>query len=392
LRFGEKLNFNEFVAFELISVDKGSSARAGIFYTDRIKLRTPVFMPVGTQATVKAVEHRELIEIGVQIILGNTYHLYLRPGIDIIKRAGGLHRFMGWDRAILTDSGGFQIFSLSQFRKILNDGVKFKSHIDGSEHFFSPEKVIKIQRILGSDIMMCLDECTPYPCEYKYALKSNQLTIEWAKRCRESFEKTTPMYEHSQALFGIVQGSIYKDIRMKSVEELIKIDFDGYAIGGLAVGEPVELMYEVAKFTAELLPRDKPRYLMGVGTPENILEVISYGIDMFDCVIPTRNGRNATLYTRDGKFSIKNAIYKDDFTPIDPECKCYTCSNFTRAYLRHLFNADEILALQLASIHNLSFYIWLVEEARRHIIEGDFVEWKEAMIRRISGLAVENQN
>ncbi|CUS93618.1 tRNA guanosine(34) transglycosylase Tgt [Candidatus Kryptobacter tengchongensis] len=369
--------------FELVAVDTKTSARAGLIYTDHGVIETPVFMPVGTQGTVKAVEQRELIEIGARIILGNTYHLYLRPGIDIIYKAGGLHKFISWDRGILTDSGGFQIFSLAQFRKISKDGVKFQSHIDGSYHFFTPESVVEIQRILGSDIMMCLDECTPYPCDYDYAFKSNQLTIEWAKRAREKFDNTEPLYGHSQAIFGIVQGSIYPEIRAKSVEELLKLEFDGYAIGGLAVGEPVEIMYQITEFTASLLPQNKPRYLMGVGTPENILESISRGIDMFDCVIPTRNGRNATLYTRNGKFSIKNAIYKEDFTPVDPECDCYTCRNFTKAYLRHLFNADEILALQLASIHNLAFYIWLVGEARKHIVQGDFLEWKEIMLQRM---------
>jgi len=370
--------------FELVSSDGKTSARAGLIYTDHGVIETPIFMPVGTQATVKAVEQRELVEIGAQIILGNTYHLYLRPGVEIIRKAGGLHKFMSWDRGILTDSGGFQIFSLAQFRKISKDGVKFQSHIDGSYHFFTPESIIEIQRILGSDIMMCLDECTPYPCDYDYANRSNQLTIEWAKRAREKFDKTEPLYEHTQAIFGIVQGSIYPEIRAKSVEELVKLDFDGYAIGGLAVGEPTEVMYQITEFTASLLPANKPRYLMGVGTPENILESISRGIDMFDCVIPTRNGRNATVYTRNGKFSIKNAIYKEDFSPIDPECDCYTCKNFTRAYIRHLFNAEEILALQLASIHNLAFYLWLVREARKHIIAGDFAEWKDFMVQRMS--------
>lgn len=369
--------------FELVALDSKTSARAGLIYTDHGVIETPVFMPVGTQGTVKAVEQRELVEIGAQIILGNTYHLYLRPGTDVILKAGGLHKFIGWERGILTDSGGFQIFSLAQFRKISKEGVKFQSHIDGSYHFFTPESIIDIQRILGSDIMMCLDECTPYPCDYDYAFKSNQLTIEWAKRSRERFDNTKPLYSHTQAIFGIVQGSIYPEIRAKSVEELVKLDFDGYAIGGLAVGEPIETMYQIAEFTASLLPVDKPRYLMGVGTPENILEAISRGIDMFDCVIPTRNGRNATLYTREGKFSIKNAIYKEDFTPVDKDCDCYTCRSFTRAYLRHLFNADEILALQLASIHNLAFYLWLVREARSHIIQGDFLEWKDKMLQKI---------
>ncbi len=373
----------EVLKFELVAVDTETSARAGLIYTDHGIIETPVFMPVGTQATVKAVEQRELIELGAQIILGNAYHLYLRPGVEVIRKAGGLHKFMNWNRAILTDSGGFQIFSLAQFRKITKEGVKFQSHIDGSYHFFTPESVIEIQRILGSDIMMCLDECTPYPCDFEYASKSNQLTIEWAKRAKEKFEKTEPLYGHSQFLFGIVQGSVYPEIREKSAEELIKLDFDGYAIGGLAVGEPVDVMYRITEFTASLLPVDKPRYLMGVGTPENIIESISRGIDMFDCVIPTRNGRNATLYTRNGKFSIKNAVYKDDFSPVDPGCNCYTCKNFTRAYLRHLFNADEILALQLASIHNLAFYFWLVQEARRHIISGDFAEWKNRFLVRL---------
>jgi len=342
-------------------------------------------MPVGTQGTVKAVSQKILKdEIKAPIILGNTYHLYLRPGMEIIESAGGLHKFMNWDKAILTDSGGFQIYSLSELRKLKDNGVEFKSHLDGSKHFFSPEIVIDIERTIGSDIMMVLDECTPYPCEYDYAVTSTQLTSDWAVLNKEAFEKSMPKYGHQQFLFGIVQGSVYKDLREKSAKDLVKLDFDGYAIGGLAVGEPAEKMYEMVDFTNDFLPEDKPRYLMGVGRPENILEAIERGVDMFDCVMPTRNARNAYLFTSQGIVSIRNATYKNDFTSLDEECDCYTCKNFTKAYLRHLFNAREILGLELASIHNLAFYLNLTNTAREKIINGTFFEWKEKIISKLS--------
>lgn len=371
--------------YSLIKTDKNSKARVGEIYTDHGIIHTPIFMPVGTQGTVKAITQRVLEkEINAEIILSNTYHLYLRPGTDILEKAGGLHRFMNWQRPILTDSGGFQIYSLSELRKIKKDGVEFKSHLDGSMHSFSPKKVIEIQRSIGSDIMMPLDECTPYPCEYDYAKKSKELTSNWAVLNKEAFENTSPMYGHKQFLFGIVQGSVYKDLRESSAYDLVKLDFDGYSIGGLAVGEPTEEMYDIVEFTTDLLPENKPRYLMGVGRPENILEAIAKGVDMFDCVMPTRNARNAYLFTSLGIVSMRNAVYKDDYTPLDPNCDCYTCQNFSRAYLRHLFNAKEILALELATIHNLTFYLNLVHEARRRILNGTFIEWKNNFIKIIS--------
>ena len=357
-----------------------SSARAGTIETDHGVIETPIFMPVGTQGSVKAVEQRELEELGAQIILGNTYHLYLRPGEDVLIEMGGLHRFMNWKKPILTDSGGYQVFSLSDLRKISEEGVLFKSHLDGSIHFFTPEKVVGIQRAIGSDIMMVLDECTPYPCEREYARRSNQLTIRWARECLEAFKNRPPLYGHQQAMFGIVQGSTYKDLRAESAKALTDMDFDGYAVGGLAVGEPVETLYELTEFSASQLPASKPRYLMGVGTPENILECVERGIDMFDCVIPTRNGRNATLFTRRGKLNMTNAQFKRDDGPADPECSCYACRNFSRAYIRHLFHAKEILALQLASIHNLTFYLWLVKESRRQIMADTFSSWKRELV------------
>jgi queuine tRNA-ribosyltransferase len=340
-------------------------------------------MPVGTQGTVKAIEQRELIELGTQVILGNTYHLYLRPGMDVIEQAGGLHRYINWQKPILTDSGGFQIFSLADLRDIDDNGVTFRSHIDGSSHIFTPESVIQIERQIGADIMMVFDECTPYPCEFEYARKSNEMTLRWAERCKTMHEKQSSLYEHSQALFGIVQGSIYPEIREMSARALLKMEFDGYAIGGLAVGEPLEEMYRIADFTEQFLPANKPRYLMGIGMPENILESIERGMDMFDCVVPTRNARNGMLFTHNGTMNIRNARYKDDFTPIDAECNCYTCKTFTRSYLRHLFIAKEILALQLASIHNLAFFIWITCEARKAILEKRFKEWKAVMLARL---------
>jgi queuine tRNA-ribosyltransferase len=369
--------------FHLLGTD--GRARAGIVETEHGAVETPMFMPVGTQGSVKAVEHRELLELGAQIILGNTYHLYLRPGMEVIREAGGLHRFVGWERPILTDSGGYQVFSLTDLRRIEDKGVTFRSHLDGSTHVFTPESVVTIQRELGADIMMVLDECTPYPCELGYAARSNALTLRWAERCKEAFEKDGPRYAHGQALFGIVQGSVYREVRERSAEALVKIGFDGYAVGGLAVGEPVETMYEVSEVCDAVLPREKPRYLMGVGTPANLLESVERGMDLFDCVLPTRNGRNANVFTRSGGLNLRNAIYKADFAPVDPECSCYTCSNFTRAYLRHLFQAKEILALQLATIHNLAFYLWLMREMRKVILDGRFRAWKLEMLAKLSG-------
>ncbi|MCK9212352.1 MAG: tRNA guanosine(34) transglycosylase Tgt [Ignavibacteriaceae bacterium] len=362
-----------------------NKARAGYFETAHGVVQTPIFMPVGTQGTVKAVNQAQLVDdIKAQIILGNTYHLYLRPGTDILEEAGGLHKFMNWQKPILTDSGGFQVFSLSELRKLKKDGVEFRSHLDGSKHFFTPEKVIGIERSIGSDIMMVLDECTPYPCDYAYAKISKELTSAWAVSNKEAFESTTPLYGHEQFLFGIIQGSVYKDLRETSAADLIKLNFDGYAIGGLAVGEPMETMYELVNFTTDLMPENKPRYLMGVGRPENILEGIERGIDMFDCVMPTRNARNSYLFTSTGILSMRNNKYKNEFSPVDEACDCYTCKNFTRAYLRHLFIAKEVLALELASIHNLHFYLNLVTEARKNILNGTFKSWKEEILPKIS--------
>ncbi|MFZ2864859.1 MAG: tRNA guanosine(34) transglycosylase Tgt [Ignavibacteriaceae bacterium] len=367
------------------SKDRKTDARAGWFETDHGKVETPIFMPVGTQGTVKAVNQNILEEeIKAQIVLSNTYHLYLRPGTEILESAGGLHKFMNWNKPILTDSGGYQVFSLSELRKLKSDGVEFRSHLDGSKHFFTPEKVIQIQRSIGSDIMMVLDECAPYPCDYDYAKKSVELTSNWAVLNKEAFVNSKPLYDHKQYQFGIIQGSIYKDLREKSVSDLLKLDFDSYAIGGLAVGEPIDQMYELIDFTTDLMPDERPRYLMGVGRPENILESIALGIDMFDCVMPTRNARNANLFTWSGTLSMRNTKYKDDFSPPDVKCNCYTCRNFSRAYLRHLFIAEEILALELASIHNLFFYLQLVTDARKHIIDGDFLEWKNKTVKEIS--------
>jgi len=375
--------------YSVISKDNpdklGNKARAGIFETDHGSVETPAFMPVGTQGTVKAVNQNFLeYDIKAQIVLSNTYHLYLRPGTEILENAGGLHKFMNWQKPILTDSGGYQVYSLSSLRKLKDDGVEFRSHLDGSSHFFSPEKVIQIQRSIGSDIMMVLDECTPYPCEYEYAEKSTRLTSNWAVLNKDAFEKSKPLYDHEQFLFGIIQGSTYKELREKSASELKKLDFDGYAIGGLAVGEPAEVMYDITDFTTDMMPEDKPRYLMGVGRPENILESIDRGIDMFDCVMPTRNARHSVLFTSDGVLTLTNAKFKEDFEKVDQNCDCYTCKNYSRAYLRHLFNAGELLALELASIHNLHFYISLVSEARKRILEGSFKEWKNKTIEKIS--------
>ncbi len=370
--------------FKLEHQDPNSKARAGLIKVDHGYVQTPVFMPVGTQGTIKAVEHRELYEIGTQIILGNTYHLYLRPGTDILYKFGGLHKFINWQKPILTDSGGFQIYSLSDLRKIREEGVEFKSHIDGSMHFFTPEKVIDIQRLIGADIMMALDECVGYPADYSYVKKSVELTSKWAKRCFNFFKNSESYYGYNQFLFGIVQGSVFKDLRKTSADDLIQLDFDGFAIGGLAVGESTDEMYEITDFTTDFLPHNKPRYLMGVGRPENLLEAIERGVDMFDCVMPTRNGRNAYLFTNQGIISIRNNQFKDDPDPVEETCDCYTCKNFSRAYLRHLFIAREIVALQLASIHNLRFYLNLMSEARQMIIENKFTEWKKEKVLQIS--------
>ena len=355
-------------------------ARAGKVVTDHGAFLTPAFMPVGTQGTVKAVAGSTLTELGVEIILSNTYHLYLRPGREILRKAGGLHRFMGWTKPILTDSGGFQVFSLATLRDIHEDGVRFQSHLDGSLHTFTPETVVDIQREIGSDIVMAFDECTPYPCDRSYAEESNGRTMRWAKRCHEQFGRTRPLYGHSQALFGIVQGSVFPDIRKDSVSVLTDMDFDGYAIGGLAVGEPSAVMNDIVSLSGELLPEGKPRYLMGVGTPVNLLESIERGIDMFDCVLPTRNARNAMLFTRRGPLNITNARFADDFQPVEDGCGCHTCRGFTRAYLRHLFQTKEILGPELATIHNIYYYESLMRDARQAIAEGHFHVWKQGQI------------
>jgi queuine tRNA-ribosyltransferase len=370
--------------FSLEKKDKQSQARAGRIDTFHGKILTPIFMPVGTQGTVKTLTPKDLIDNNVQIILSNTYHLYLRPGIQLISQFGGLHNFMGWQSPILTDSGGFQVYSLSELRNISERGVKFQSHLDGSRHLFTPENVVDIQRHIGSDIMMALDECTPYPCSFEYTEKSINLTTKWAERALNYWHKNPALYGYQQALFAIVQGSIYKELREKSVKDLVNLDFPGYAIGGLAVGEPKSEMLEITDFCASFLPRNKPRYLMGVGTPEDILECIERGIDMFDCVIPTRNARNGTVFTTKGKVVIKAAKYKQDENPIDSNCLCYTCKNFSRAYIRHLFNVNEILGLQLATLHNIHFYLWLVTEARKQIIKDEFYDWKNKMLNNWS--------
>ncbi|MCX6142698.1 MAG: tRNA guanosine(34) transglycosylase Tgt [Ignavibacteriales bacterium] len=367
--------------FKLVTSD--GRARAGVIETDHGSVETPAFMPVGTQGSVKAIEQRELVEVGAQIILGNTYHLYLRPGGDLLQAAGGLHKFINWTRPILTDSGGYQVFSLNDLRDIDETGVTFKSHLDGSMHLFTPESVVQIQRQLGSDIMMVLDECAPFPSDLEYARRSNAMTVRWAERCKIAAENQGPLYGHSQALFGIVQGSVYPEIRTQSAQALVRLGFDGYAIGGLAVGEPAEVMYHIVDVCEPILPTDKPRYLMGVGTPENLIEAVSRGVDMFDCVLPTRNGRNANLFTRKGDINLRNAKYKADFRPPDEECGCYTCRNFTRAYLRHLFQVKEILGLQLATIHNLSLYLLLMSEARNAILAHRFPAWKSEVLRRL---------
>lgn len=371
--------------FKLHSKDPHSKARAGLLSTDHGDIPTPIFMPVGTAGSVKAVHQRELEQdIEAKIILGNTYHLYLRPGIELLEKAGGLHKFNGWSHPILTDSGGYQVYSLAENRKIKPEGVTFKSHIDGSKHFFSPESVMDIQRSIGADIIMAFDECTPYPCEYAYAKKSMKMTHDWLARCVSRIDNTGPKYGYEQALFPIVQGSVYKDLRKESAEFIASQNQQGNAIGGLSVGEPHEMMYEMTDLVCDILPAEKPRYLMGVGTPENILECIALGIDMFDCVMPTRNARNGMLFTTQGIINIRNEKWKDDLNPIDLELGGYVSTFHSKAYLRHLIINKEILGAQIASIHNLTFYLWLVKQARQKIEEGTFTEWKNTMVKVVS--------
>lgn len=371
--------------FTLSANDSQSNARAGVVHTAHGDIETPIFMPVGTAGTVKAVHQRELEhDIQAQIILGNTYHLYLRPGTGLLEKAGGLHKFNGWSKPILTDSGGYQVYSLSDNRKINDEGVTFKSHIDGSKHLFTPENVMDIQRSIGADIIMALDECTPYPCEYEYAKKSLVITHQWLQRCIKRIDSTQPLYGYEQTLFPIVQGSVYKDLRIQSAEFIAAQNQQGNAIGGLSVGEPHELMYEMTDVVCNILPKNKPRYLMGVGTPENILECIALGVDMFDCVMPTRNARNGMLFTTQGIVNIRNEKWKDDLSPIDAELGGYASTFYSKAYLRHLIINKEILGAQIASIHNLTFYLWLVKEARKQILNNTFAEWKNTMVKKVS--------
>ena len=371
--------------FELKHTDDKSCARAGIITTDHGQIETPIFMPVGTVGSVKGVLQRDLKEeVHAQIILGNTYHLYLRPGTEILEQAGGLHRFINWDRPILTDSGGFQVFSLTGIRKLKEEGCYFQSHIDGSRHFFSPERVMDIERSIGADIIMALDECTPGTSDYAYAKKSLGLTHRWLDRCWARYQETEPLYGYHQSLFPIVQGCTYKDLRQPSAVFVVSKNADGNAIGGLAVGEPAEVMYEMIEVVNDILPKDRPRYLMGVGTPANILEGIERGVDMFDCVMPTRNGRNAMLFTSEGIMNLRNKKWETDFSPIDPNGTASVDTFYTRAYLHHLFKAQELLAMEIASIHNLSFYLWLVGEARKHILDNTFTTWKSQMMRKVT--------
>lgn len=371
--------------FSLLQKDNQTEARAGIIYTDHGAIETPIFMPVGTVGSVKAVSQQSLHQdVQAQIILGNTYHLYLRPGMEVMQAAGGLHHFMNWNKPILTDSGGYQVYSLASSRKLTEEGVLFQSHIDGSRHLFTPENVVDTQRKIGSDIMMALDECTPYPCDYKYAAKSLEMTHRWAERCKKRWQETEGLYGHTQTLFPIVQGSTFTDLRIKSAEFIGSLDLEGNAIGGLSVGEPAEEMYAMTEVVCNILPKEKPRYLMGVGTPENILESIERGIDMMDCVMPTRNARHGLLFTRNGIRNMKNAKYEKDFSPIDEDSDYIGDTFYSKAYLRHLFKANELLAFQIASAHNLHFYLWLVKEARKHILVGDFPSWKKEMVVNIS--------
>ena len=373
------------MTFQIQQTDSLSNARAGLITTDHGQIETPIFMPVGTVGSVKGITDRDLHnDVRAQIILGNTYHLYLRPGTEILEKAGGLHAFNGWDRPILTDSGGFQVFSLSGIRKLTEEGCTFRSHIDGSKHVFTPEKVIDIERSIGADIIMALDECPPGTSDYNYAKKSLGLTHRWLDRCFKRFNETDPLYGYNQSLFPIVQGCTYRDLREQSAEFVASKDADGYAIGGLAVGEPAEVMYEMVEVVNAILPKDKPRYLMGVGTPANLLEAIERGVDMFDCVMPTRNGRNAMLFTSKGIMNMRNKKWEDDFSPLDEGGAAWVDEVYSRAYVRHLFISSELLAMQIASIHNLAFYLWLVGEARKHIIDGDFKAWKTEMVQRVT--------
>lgn len=373
------------MTFQLQHTDDKTNARAGLITTDHGQIETPIFMPVGTVGSVKGLTVNDLHkEVDAQIILGNTYHLYLRPGTSILEKAGGLHKFNGWDGPILTDSGGFQVFSLTGIRKLTEEGCTFQSHIDGSKHIFTPEKVMDIERSIGADIIMALDECAPGTSDYNYAKKSLGLTNRWLDRCIKRFQETAPLYGYKQSLFPIVQGCTYKDLRTQAAEFVASKEADGNAIGGLAVGEPAEVMYEMIEVVNGILPKDKPRYLMGVGTPVNILEGIERGVDMFDCVMPTRNGRNAMLFTREGTMNMRNKKWEDDFSPIDPEGTASVDTFYSKAYLHHLFKAQELLALQIGSIHNLAFYLWLVKEARKHILRGDFSSWKTQMVSKLS--------
>jgi queuine tRNA-ribosyltransferase len=372
------------MTFALTAQDINSKARAGEITTAHGTIQTPIFMPVGTAGTVKAVHQRELTQdIQAQIILGNTYHLYLRPGLNTLEQAGGLHKFNGWNQPILTDSGGYQVYSLSGTRKIVEEGVKFKSHIDGSTHFFSPEGVMDIQRTIGADIIMAFDECTPYPCEYNYAKRSLDMTHRWLQRCCDRFDNTQGKYGYEQTLFPIVQGSTYKDLRIQSAETIAAFGREGNAIGGLSVGEPAEMMYEMTELVCDILPADKPRYLMGVGTPANILENIALGVDMFDCVLPTRNARNGMLFTTQGIINIRNERWKNDFSPVDENLGGYASTFYTKAYLRHLVHSGEMLGSQISSVHNLTFYLWLVKQAREHIMAGDYLAWKDKMVKQV---------
>lgn len=371
--------------FKLEAADKMSKARAGEITTAHGTIKTPIFMPVGTAGSVKAVHQRELKDdILAQIILGNTYHLYLRPGLNVLEQAGGLHQFNGWDKPILTDSGGYQVYSLTEVRKIREEGVTFRSHIDGSKHLFTPENVMDTQRIIGADIIMAFDECTPYPCDYRYAKQSIEMTHRWLKRCCARFDSTEPKYGYQQTLFPIVQGSVYKDLRKQSAEVIASFEREGNAIGGLSVGEPAEEMYEMTDIVCDILPKDKPRYLMGVGTPVNILENIALGIDMFDCVMPTRNARNGMLFTKNGIINIRNEKWKNDFSPIEEDSTLFADREYSKAYLRHLIHSKEILGAQIATLHNLHFYLWLVTEARNKIISGEFYDWKNKMVDQLA--------
>ncbi len=371
--------------FTIHATDAASSARTGTIETAHGNIQTPIFMPVGTAGTVKGIHQHELREvIEAQIILGNTYHLYLRPGMEILQQAGGLHQFNGWEKPMLTDSGGYQVYSLSHRRKIKEEGVTFQSHIDGSRHFFTPENVMDIQRQIGADIMMAFDECTPYPCEYKYAKDSMEMTHRWLKRCCDRFDATEGLYGYKQTLFPIVQGSTYMDLRRQSAETIASHEREGNAIGGLSVGEPAEMMYETTEVVCSILPKEKPRYLMGVGTPVNLLECIALGVDMFDCVLPSRNARHGLLYTSEGIINIKNKKWADDFSPIDANGACPTSRHHRKAYLRHLIHCKELLGSQIATLHNLSFFLWLMSEARQHIADGDFLSWKNTMVKKLA--------